>query len=318
MEYIEVSSKPPKDSTAISLVIGKFDGVHSGHAKLLQKVREYMDCTLAVMSFSDHPNWILKNDVDFQKSLTPLDHKMELLKLFGVERYYNIQFTKQFAQISAKEFVMEHLSRLNIKHIVVGEGFHLGKGRESDTNDLINLCQQIEVPVTVIPLVKANDVKISSTTIRTMIRDGQVEVAQALLGRPYSVIGSVIHGKALGRTLGFPTINLSGVLEQYVLPKPGIYLGVADIYNDGSPNMQKNTLISAGYRPTVDGESYSIEAYLLDFSGDLYGETVELMFHRYLRPELQFSGLDQLVEQMKLDKLYAQTYFETSNNNRKG
>ncbi|OAB42569.1 bifunctional riboflavin kinase/FAD synthetase [Paenibacillus antarcticus] len=310
MEYIEITSKPPEDSTPIVLVIGKFDGVHRGHSQLLHTASEFQDGMLTVMSFSEHPSWIVKKDPAYDKSLTPVHHKMELLQNDGVKRFYNIHFTKDYAQITAKEFVLDHLSRLNIKHIVVGEGFHLGKARESDTLDLIRLCKQIGIPVTVIPLLKEVGEKIDSTAIRSLIKNGEVVAAQGLLGRPYTVRGNVIHGEALGRTLGFPTINLGGEVAQYVLPKPGVYLGIAEIVNGDHGQERRNALISAGYRPTVEGETYLIEAYLLDYSGDLYEKKVSLSFVSFLREEIKFSDLDELVEQMKLDERDAFVFFE--------
>ncbi|OAB26083.1 riboflavin biosynthesis protein RibF [Paenibacillus macquariensis subsp. defensor] len=310
MEYIEITSKPPEDTTPLVLVIGKFDGVHRGHSQLLHTASEVDDGMLAVMSFSDHPTWVVKNDPAYDKSLTPLHHKMELLQNHGVKRFYNIHFTKDYAQITAKEFVLDHLSRLNIKHIVVGEGFHLGKARESDTLDLIRLCKQIGIPVTVIPLLKEDGEKIDSTTIRSLIKNGEMVAAQSLLGRPYTLRGTVIHGQALGRTLGFPTINLGGEVDQYVLPKPGVYLGVAEIVNGDHGKERQNALISAGYRPTVEGETYLIEAYLLDYSGDLYETHVSLSFVSFLREEIKFSDLDELVAQMKLDERDAFVFFE--------
>lgn len=310
MEYIEITSKPPEDTTPLVLVIGKFDGVHRGHSQLLHTASEVHDGMLAVMSFSDHPTWVVKNDPAYDKSLTPLHHKMELLQNHGVKRLYNIHFTKDYARITAEEFVLDHLSRLNIKHIVVGEGFHLGKARESDTLDLIRLCKQIGIPVTVIPLLKEDGEKIDSTTIRSLIKNGEMVGAQSLLGRPYTLRGTVIHGQALGRTLGFPTINLGGEVDQYVLPKPGVYLGVAEIVNGDHGKERRNALISAGYRPTVEGETYLIEAFLLDYSGDLYETHVSLSFVSFLREEIKFSDLDELVEQMKLDERDALLFFE--------
>lgn len=311
MEFIDITSKPPVDSTPIVLAIGKFDGVHRGHQQLLQIARENSNEALAVMCFSDHPHWILKKDPDYNKSLTPLKHKMTLLESLGVKRFYNIHFTYDYAQISAEEFVLEHLCRLNIKRIVVGEGFHFGKARESDTNHLIKLCEQIGIPVTVIPLLKEGNELICSTTIRSFVKNGEVEAAQKLLGRPYSVTGHVIHGEALGRTLGFPTINLGGAIDDYVFPKPGIYLGIVEI--DNHVNEQWKVLISAGYRPTVEGETYLVEAYLINFSGNLYGKQVSLSFLSFLRDEIKFSNLELLVEQMKLDERHAKAFFGLSN-----
>ncbi|MFX3635031.1 MAG: bifunctional riboflavin kinase/FAD synthetase [Candidatus Pristimantibacillus sp.] len=311
MEYFEVASIPPVDGAPIVLVIGKLDGVHRGHIELLQHAHQYKDGNLAVMSFSEHPQWVLKGDPAYQQSLLPLEHKRTILENLGVTRLYNIQFTQEYAQTSAEEFVYKHLSQLNIKRLVVGEDFRFGKAGKADTDDLINLCEQIGIPVTVIPLVKVDGEAISRTMIRSLIKNGEVEAAQQLLGRPYCVKGHVVHGEALGRTLGFPTINLGGEVDQYVLPKPGIYVGVAEIHDEVKLG-EWNVLISAGYRPTVDGDSYLIEAYLLNFSGDLYGKKVTLSFLNFVRDELKFVDLDQLVEQMKLDEHHAREYFRMS------
>lgn len=306
MEVIDIASQPPYDSKPIVLMIGKFDGIHKGHQAILQTANELKreGEALAVMSFSEHPLWVLKQDEAFKRKITPEDEKIRILGQFGVERYYRIRFSKEYAQISAEEFVMEHLSRLNVKRIVVGEGFHFGHGQGGGTKELGELCARIGAEVTVIPLVTDNGIKIGSSEIRTDISEGRVETAFSLLGRPYSVTGIVIHGQKLGRKLGFPTINMGGV-DDYVFPKPGVYVGTADIHGEPEGKSRYHVLISAGYRPTVDGQGYLIEGYLLDFSGDLYDRTVTLTFMHYLRGEIKFTGLDALIEQMKQDEVNA-------------
>ncbi|WP_251551602.1 bifunctional riboflavin kinase/FAD synthetase [Neobacillus muris] len=303
MEIIEVTKQPPYDTAPLTLVIGKFDGVHLGHQAILQTANEVKGEgeSLAVFSFSDHPLWILRKDAEYQPKLTPGQEKMHILKQFDVSRYYRVQFTEEYAKITAGEFVLEHLSRLNVKRIVVGEGFRFGKGGDGSVEGLIELCSQIDVSVTVVPLMKEHGRKISSTHIRSLIKGGNMEAVQALLGRPYSITGEVVHGEALGRTLGFPTINLGGI-ESYVEPKTGVYLGAVEIHHEEGANEIWNVLISAGYRPTVNGQGYLVEAYLIDYAGDLYGKTVTVSFLRYMRGEIKFTGLDALIEQMEMDK----------------
>lgn len=311
MEIIEVTSTPPIDSDSLVLVIGKFDGVHKGHQVILETAREFMAVKdkLAVLSFSEHPQWVLRQDPNFEKKLTPEDEKLRILKDFGVDRYYLVKFTKEYAKISAKEFILDHISKLNVKRIVVGEGFHFGKGSESSTEELKSLCAQIDVSVTVVPLIMENGSEVSSSTIRSLVADGEMEAVQARLGRSYTVTGTVIHGKKLGRELGFPTINLGGT-DSYVFPKPGVYMGTVEIHDGNFGQTNWNVLISAGYRPTVNGTGYLIEAYLLDFSGDLYGATVSVSFLKYLRGEIKFSGLEPLIAQMTNDKIEAQRLFQ--------
>ncbi|MBD8070741.1 bifunctional riboflavin kinase/FAD synthetase [Bacillus sp. PS06] len=307
MEIINVTTKPPHDLTSLVLVIGKLDGIHKGHQLLLHEAKEYIqeDDMLAVWSFSKHPQYVLNEDPEFEHDLTPLKDKVSILKEYGVQRLYHVEFTKEYAKIPADEFVLEHLSQLNVKRLIVGEDFRFGAGGRAGTDELIRLCEKINIQVSVIPFFRENGMKISSTDIRSLISNGKVEAAQVLLNRRYRVIGEVIHGNALGRELGFPTINL-GKLESYVLPKPGVYVGTAEIYEEGMVRESWACLISAGYRPTVNGEGYLIEAHLLNYSGDLYGKTVAVSFIRYLRGEIKFDGLESLIHQMQQDKKEAE------------
>jgi len=215
-----------------------------------------------------------------------------------------MNLTEEDANRTAWELLLEYVSKLNVQRIVTGEDFHFGKGQESFVSELIKLCAEMNVAVTIVPTVKANGRKVSSSHIRSLVEAGKMEAVQTQLSRPYTITGEVIHGQALGRTLGFPTINLGGT-ESYVFPKSGVYLGTAEIHDHSEGNEYWNVLISAGYRPTVNGKGYLIEAYLIDFSGDLYGKTVSVSFLRYMREEVKFTGLDPLIEQMELDKIEA-------------
>lgn len=304
MEIIQIIGKPPIEKDPLVLVIGKFDGVHKGHQLLLQTAKQIVKEKekLAVLSFSSHPLWILRQDHKFLKQLTPEQEKLKHLKMYGVEKYFRVLFTKEYAEITAKEFVLEHLVRLNISHIIVGEQFLFGKEKEGTTTELIALCKQINIKVTVIPLMIENGRKISSTIIRSYVEAGQMEAAQGLLGYPFRITGKVIHGKALGRKLGFPTVNL-GHTEFYVEPKSGVYLGGVEIIKNDIQIEYWHALINAGYRPTVNGKEFLVEAYLINFNGDLYGKAVTVSFSRYLREEVKYEGLDPLVEQMNRDLL---------------
>lgn len=294
MEIIQ-TSKNISDSTPIILMLGQFDGVHLGHQAILQAAKELKSEkeTLAVMSFFD----------PLQKKLAPDNEKKSILHQLGVERLYRVNFTEENKSNSADELV-DHLSKLNVKRIVVGEEFHFGNEGEFSASELMNLAARINIPVTVVPLIKANGRKISSGKIRSLVEEGKMEAVQTMLSRPYTMTGEVVHGEALGRTLGFPTINLGGT-EEYVYPKPGIYLGTVEIHNKNAGNEFWNVIISAGYRPTVNGEGYLVEAYIIDFTGDLYGKTASVSFLRYMREEINFNGLEPLVKQMELDKLEA-------------
>jgi riboflavin kinase/FMN adenylyltransferase len=292
METIEVTGRPPQNEKETVLVIGKMDGIHLGHQTLLHEANKASarNEEIAVYGFSEH----LKGE-----KLTSSSHKRELLESFGVDRYYHVQFTEEYARTSPETFVFEHLDQLNLSRIIVGEDFRFGKGRGSDAKGLANLCRQIDISVTILPIVKLNSEKISSTKIRSLVRQGRMEAAEAMLGRPFELTGIVEKGEQLGRELGFPTLNL-GEIEEYVEVKPAVYLGVVQISKQSSEHYY--TLISAGYRPTVNGDSYKVEAYLLDYSGNLYNQNVRVKFLRHLRDEVDFKGVEALVEQMKEDE----------------
>ncbi|GIN61222.1 riboflavin biosynthesis protein [Robertmurraya siralis] len=313
MKIIEVETLPPDDSQPLVLMIGKFDGIHKGHQKILETAQLYKqkEEILAVMSFSEHPLWILTGDVAYKEKLTPEPEKIRFLQEFGVKRYYRIPFIKEYANLSAKTFILEHIARLNVKRIIVGEGFVFGKGREGGTKELSTYCRKLNIQVIVVPLETENGAKMSSSLIRAFIRKGKIKEANAQLYRPFTIIGTVINGQALGRKLGFPTANME-LTDTYVLPKPGIYVGRATV---DAYSKKWNVLISAGYRPTVNGDHYLIEVHFLNFNDDLYGRKIAVSFLHYLREEIKFQGLDPLIEQMKKDKLEAGKILPLINHN---
>ncbi|MYL72557.1 bifunctional riboflavin kinase/FAD synthetase [Halobacillus litoralis] len=301
MEMIEVQGQPPHNSEPVVLIIGKMDGVHLGHQSLLQEAERLAteEDKIAVYGFSDHPKWVLRGDESYKYSLSTIEDRQTRLEQFGVDRYYHVHFTKEYAKTSPEEFVLQHLNRLNVRHVIVGEDFRFGKGRGSDAEGLAELCQQIGADVSIVPGVQLHDRKVSSTDIRTHVTQGRMEAAQAMLGRPFEITGVVEKGEQLGRQLGFPTLNI-GDIEEYVKVKPGVYLGLVKKVQEAPEYYY--TLISAGYRPTVNGDSYKVEAYLLDFSGDLYDQKVTVQFLRHMRDEENFDGMDALIEQMHEDE----------------
>ncbi|SIS58036.1 riboflavin kinase [Salimicrobium flavidum] len=213
---------------------------------------------------------VLDTSLDEDRLLTPLYHKKELLESYGVDFYY---------VFSGNSDVRTGVETLQPAHVIMGEEHSGIEGAEN-----------------------ASTFSASSEEIKEMIEEGRVEAALAQLGRPYAIKATVAKGQALGRELGFPTINLGGS-ETYVDPAPGVYIGSVVIHED-TPR-QYYALISAGYRPTVKGTSYKVEAYILDFKEDIYGKNVTLSFLRHMRGEIDFDGLDALVDQMKQDEVEA-------------
>ncbi|MBC2077895.1 adenylyltransferase/cytidyltransferase family protein [Listeria booriae] len=216
MEVFQVTDKLPDSDDPVVLVIGKFDGVHKGHQHLLEQAKALCakEEKLAIVCFTPHPLWALRKDPAYQRAITPDSAKFYWLEHYGVDKVYNILFTTKYAENSAETFIREHLRGLNLRHIVVGESFNFGKGRDSDVDLLITLCGERSVPVTEVPFVKDHAHKISSTDIRAAIADGDFATAEFLLGHPYFIEGEVIEKRG--------THWLTG-MDDYVIPKAGEY-----------------------------------------------------------------------------------------------
>lgn len=300
MERIPVTGGPPPSDESLVLAIGKFDGVHIGHQAILSAAKsDLASARLAVMSFWPHPTYVLTGQADYARLLTPAEEKARLLEQQGVERIYEIHFTPEYATTPAETFVLEHLAKLRLKRVVVGADFRFGRGGKATVSDLKELCARIGVPVTVVNAVEENGVKVSSSQIRRHLSNGRVEAAEALLGRPYAVVGVVEHGDAMGRQIGFPTANL-GRFDDYVIPQNGVY--AASVAMTGTAEARNwFAVVNVGTRPTVGGESLRVEAHLLGFAGDLYDATLRLSFLRRVRDERKFPGLDALKAQIGED-----------------
>jgi riboflavin kinase / FMN adenylyltransferase len=300
MQVFEVTANPPRSEESQVLAIGKFDGVHIGHQAILHEAKHHIGSGMvSVMSFSPHPAWVFSSKPGYDRYLTPFTEKVRLLQSHGVDRLYNVLFSHAYADTVAETFVLEHLAVLQLQRVVVGFDFRFGRGGTADVDRLQQLCNQIAVPVSVVQPVEENGVKVSSSQIRAHLEHGRVEAADALLGRPYALVGTVVHGDAIGRTLGFPTANLADTGE-YVLPKTGVYAVTVEIVGHGTASHWFGVL-NAGFRPTVDGRSFRIEVHLLGFEGDLYGKSLRVSFLRRVRDEKKFDGIESLKRQIAAD-----------------
>ncbi|GGH73481.1 riboflavin kinase/FMN adenylyltransferase [Pullulanibacillus pueri] len=253
MKVIDIAYEPPRSLEPLVLCIGKFDGVHIGHQKLLRRAEQALmeGYQLAVMSFSPHPAWALTGNEKYKRALTPINEKLRLLKKYGVSRFYRVHFTKEYAKTDVDTFVFEHLTRLNLKRIVVGEGFNFGKPYESGTEVLQALCRQINVPVTVVPVLSEEGLKISSTDIRHYVSDGQFEKAKVLLGRDYYISGKVKLKGPNHFELCLPKEHPDGV-DGYVLPVEGAYEMMVQGDLDGP------ILMAKGFRSLHDEDRYHL------------------------------------------------------------
>jgi riboflavin kinase / FMN adenylyltransferase len=282
------------------LAIGVFDGVHRGHQAVIATSARHAQAqngTPVVVTFDPHPMKVLRPH-DAPHLLTATRHKVALIRNLGVAHLLIITFDKQFAATEPEDFVQELLTHSRpLREICVGHQWSFGKDRRGNLALLKKLGEQFHFEVVGIPAVAlGNSEIVSSTAIRHAVEAGDLAKAAEMLGREYTILGTVVRGDNLGKQIGFPTANLSAHSEQF--PPNGVYLAEARI--NGALH---NGVVNLGTRPTVSaGKSERIlEIYLFDFDRDIYGEDIEVRFVRYLRPERKFDSLEELVRQIELD-----------------
>ncbi len=275
------------------LTIGVFDGVHRGHQEIIKLVAA--DSPSVVMTFDPHPASVLGgHEIN---CLTTPDERAELLGALGVDVVITEPFTRDLAAVSAYEFMARLKRHLGLERLLIGYDFALGRGREGNAARLTEIGQELGFTVEVVPAVGDESGVISSTEIRKLVSRGDVAAAADLLGHPYQIGGPVIHGDHRGRTIGFPTANIEYPVRK-ALPANGIYACWAWLGNERIP-----AAINVGLRPTVKADQSvpNVEAYLLDFDRDVYGQFLKLEFIARLRDELKFDSLEALIEQMRGD-----------------
>ncbi|RED66076.1 bifunctional riboflavin kinase/FAD synthetase [Cohnella lupini] len=297
----------------ISLAIGFFDGVHLGHQEVVRQavsLARQQGLVPAVMTFDPHPRVVLGHGSQYQTVLTPLADKLELLADLGVEAAYVIHFDHDFSEVTAEKFIKSFISPLGVKATTVGFDFSFGHRGEGNA-DTLRLYGNGEIHVQVISPVFLEGDKVSSTRIRDRLADGECHDASLLLGRPYVIKGTVVHGDARGRLLGFPTANLEPE-QPYVIPRLGVYAIYVDVLDDeGFSEGRYTGVLNSGFRPTFDapGGALKLEAHLFDFDGDLYGRQLALTLDTFLRAEKKFESIDQLVQQISSDSAQAKEIF---------
>jgi riboflavin kinase/FMN adenylyltransferase len=275
------------------LTIGVFDGVHRGHQEIIKLVAAASPSV--VMTFTPHPANVLSgHDI---KCLTTPDERAELLAALGVDVVITEPFTRDLAAVSAYEFMSRLKQHIGLEYLLIGYDFALGRGREGNAARLTEIGRELGFTVEVVPAVGDDSGVISSTEIRKLVSLGDISAATELLGHPYQISGTVIHGDHRGRTIGFPTANIDYPTRK-VLPSNGIYSCWAWLGNERIP-----AAVNVGLRPTVkDNQAVpNVEAYLLDFDRDIYGQHLRLDFVARLRDELKFDSLDALIAQMHDD-----------------
>ncbi len=288
------------------LTIGVFDGVHRGHQSIIRSTVErarQMLGTAVVLSFDPHPQKAISPDTA-PALLQTRRQKRETLADMGVDIFINLAFTRELSLLAPDQFVRDVLYNHGVREILVGTNFRFGHRRTGDFKMLEALSTPLGIHVEGIDSVMFRDMRISSTRIRNRLAEGRVSLARRLLGRPYEVRGTVIRGAGRGRELGFPTANLKA--ENELIPAPGVYAGRARIGDKRHP-----CVINIGFRPTLYRRRSAVplvEAFLLNFSADLYGTAIGLEFCLRLRAEKKFDTVELLKKQIERDVRITQQY----------
>ncbi len=284
------------------LTIGVYDGVHRGHQEIVQKLTagaHAIGASAVVLTFSPHPATVLgKREV---KCLTTPDERADLLSALGVDVIVTHPFDESIAGLSAREFMARLKEHLGVSHLLMGYDFALGKGREGNATRLAELGREMGYTIEVVQAVSDESGVISSTEIRKLIGLGDVAEAAGLLGHSYSLHGLVVHGNGRGRTINFPTANIE-YADGKLIPANGVYACWAWVNG-----IRYASAVNVGVRPTFKSEARRplVEAFILDFNSNIYGQDVRLEFVSRLRNELKFPSVDALVEQMQHDVAWA-------------
>ena len=307
MEILHSISELSRLHGPLFLAIGVFDGVHRGHQAVISTSADHaraLNGTPVVVTFDPHPEKVLRPQ-SAPHLLSATQHKIALTRALGVRHLLMINFDKQFAATEPEEFVGQLVTHSKpLQEICVGHEWSFGKNRRGNLELLKKLGAKFNFEVVGVPPIKANDEVVSSTAIRGAIERGDFARAAAMLGREYTVLGTVVRGDDLGKKIGFPTANLSAHSEQF--PPNGVYAAEARINGE-----VHRGVLNLGVRPTITGGKSErvLEVHLFDFNRDIYGKDVEVRFVKFLRPEAKFQNVDELTAQIRRDVDQARELF---------
>ncbi len=296
------------------LTVGTFDGVHLGHRKIIARLHDLAKATKGesvIFTFDPHPRKIVAPSETNLRLLTTLEEKIALFEQSGIDHLIIYPFTPEFAQLTYEEFVEQILvGQIHTQTLVVGYDHKFGKGRQGDFELLKNCADRLGFQIEKLDVLLMNESNISSTKIREAIQVGNFDIANAYLGYPFTLHGTVVEGQRLGRQIQFPTANIEASDPDKIIPGYGVYAVKAIVLNRTYLGM-----LNIGSRPTVNNNAdhRSIEVHLLNFDSDIYGEHLELVFYRKLREEQKFDSLDALKEQLAKDKVDTFSFFQTIN-----
>lgn len=326
MELYAVAREVPRRGTGNLVAIGKWDGVHLGHQAIIGALVAEARRTggqSVVMGFHPHPMAVLRPD-EAPAMLQTLQERAEVLAGMEVDVHLAMPFNATFAGMTPEEFVRDVLvSDLNAKLVIVGFNFTFGRGGRGTAETLKELCDGYGIPVRVMAPVREDGESVSSTEVRLYVAEGHMERAAGLLGRPFSVNGTVVQGDRRGRTIGYPTANIA-LAQGRQLPSTGVYVaevtvleqpaccegGVLPCTVSPRTGARFGAMLNLGWRPTFQGRDLRCEAHLFDYQGDLYGRELRIDFLHRLRGEKAFQGIDGLVAQLREDEVAARAYLE--------
>lgn len=292
--HYEVNTVLNNNLKPLVAAIGFFDGIHKGHQQLIKetiKQGKMKKLETALITFSPSPISVLKNTNE--ELLTTLKEREKLAKKFKVDNFIVLKFNKKLSYLSPDDFYSKVIKKLNIKHLVCGEDFRYGKKGAGSVETLEKID---ELSLSVISDFKFNDQRISSTRIKKMLKEKKVQKANEMLGYSYQLSGYVMHGRKKGRTIGFPTLNLQ-VEKSKFIPKDGVYIGITEI-----KGREYASTINIGHNPTINTVNHkSIESYVHDYDQNTYGQKVTFKLLEYIREEIKFKNVEQLISQMNKD-----------------
>ncbi len=293
------------------VTIGTFDGVHLGHIKILNKLKEKakkIKGESVVVTFWPHPRFVLGKSTDNIKMINTLDEKIKLIGEQEVDHLVIIRFTKSFAKLSSCDFIKQYLhEKLNIKALIVGYDHHFGKDRDGSFEVLKSCALQYGFSIDKVEPYLVNNEIISSTLIRKAITAGDLEKANQYLAKKYFFSGKVVNGKKIGRDIGFPTANIRLTENYKLVPACGVYAVETEIKGKSYYGM-----LNLGYRPTIndDKTNLSIEVHIINFKGNIYNQNIRVYFHKKIRNEIKFHSLERLKQQLIKDKVVVSKYFK--------
>ncbi len=298
-----------KNETPSVITIGTFDGVHIGHKAILKRLvtsakKEGLHSIL--LTFFPHPRMVLQKDASLQM-LTTLSEKKALLEKTGLDHLVVHPFTKQFSRLTAVEYVRDLLvNKLHAKKIIIGYDHRFGRNRTANIVDLKEMGLTYGFEVEEISVQELDDVAVSSTKIRTALKEGDITTANKYLGYPYMITGTVVKGKGIGTTWNYPTANLQPAETYKLIPKNGVYITQAEI--EGT---LKYGITSIGTNPTIGGKTRTIETFFLDTEANLYDQPLQLEFLKFIRNEATFETVDKLKEAIKSDEEVARKFIQS-------